>query len=337
MKNLNIPKDIEAHFTKNPAITVIGTQFEKYLSDKQSESKATDLNEFIFAYIPDLDLSIEIDRDQGLPDQAHWVHQCAVSNVGKSGENAVVYSAIVGGDVLPFSFNAIYLHDKLTQNSCSMIIHQPLETKQLGMTTTKSMIMQFDGAHESAHITVDAKTWQIDITKKIKEIIAEELDKRTPIGSVIISENPTNPANYGYPGVWIRGSGNHVLSSSEEDENLGEIIGENEVPVPLKFHTHEIVESDLVEVETEEEGDHLHESERNNPAKKWDLTRVNDPSDPDGQLVSLEKVNTSPAGKHKHKAKIPGHKHIVVGSGVEDATLDVQGRRRKVAIFKRVA
>lgn len=147
--------------------TAIPLQFEKYLQNQISVGKAPDMNEMIFAYIPNLDPSQPIDRNQGLPATSTWVHQQDIDQVGKLGDNALVYSVVIPGSVAAFTFNAIYLRDKNVPNSCGMVVHKAEETKENGMASTKSLMQQYTGAAQIAGITVDAQTWQIDYQARL--------------------------------------------------------------------------------------------------------------------------------------------------------------------------
>ncbi|MFT6986227.1 MAG: hypothetical protein ACJAT7_002050 [Psychromonas sp.] len=147
--------------------TAIPREFERYLQNKISVGQAPDMNEMIFAYIPGLDLGIEIDRDLGLPDIALWVHQQDIDQVGKLGNNALAYSVVIPGAVPAVTFNAIYLRDKNVPNSCGMVVHKVEETKEDGMASTKSLTQQYDGAAQMAGITIDAQTWQIDYQARL--------------------------------------------------------------------------------------------------------------------------------------------------------------------------
>ncbi|MEI8607950.1 phage tail protein [Enterovibrio sp. Hal110] len=148
--------------------TAIPLGFEQYLQNKVSLGEPTDLNEIIFAYIPDLDVSQPIDRTVTLPPQGQWVHQQDVDQIGRSGNNAVVYTVVIPGSTAPFTFNALFLRDKAVPNSCAMVVYKATETKETGMALTKSMLTQFDGAAQSANVTVDASTWQIDYNARLK-------------------------------------------------------------------------------------------------------------------------------------------------------------------------
>ncbi|GLT18055.1 hypothetical protein GCM10007938_18330 [Vibrio zhanjiangensis] len=146
----------------------IPLEFEQYMQNKVSLRQPTDLNEIIFAMIPDLDLSQPIDRTVSLPPLEQCVFQQDVDQIGKSGRNAVVYSVVIPGSTAPFTFNAMFLRDKNVPNSCGMVVYKATETKETGMALTKSMLMQFDGAAAAANVTIDAATWQIDYQARLK-------------------------------------------------------------------------------------------------------------------------------------------------------------------------
>ncbi|EOF9312238.1 phage tail protein [Vibrio fluvialis] len=149
------------------SLTAIPLQFEKYLQNQISVGNGPDMNEMIFAYIPDLDLTQPIGRSQGLPDVSLWVYQQDIDQVGKLGDNALVYSVVIPGSVDAFTFNAIYLRDKNVPNSCGMVVHKADETKENGMASTKSLMQQYTGAAQIAGIDVDAATWQINYQARL--------------------------------------------------------------------------------------------------------------------------------------------------------------------------
>lgn len=150
--------------------TAIPLEFERYLQNQISVGDAPDMNEMIFANIPGLDPSQPINRENGLPDVSLWVHQQDIDQVGKLGDNALAYSVVIPGTVAEFTFNAIYLRDKNVPNSCGMVVHKAIETKENGMASTKSLVQAYDGAAQIAGITVDASTWQIDYQARLKGI-----------------------------------------------------------------------------------------------------------------------------------------------------------------------
>ena len=120
--------------------TTIPVEFENYLQEKIANGLAPDMNEMVFAYIPNLDSDAEIDRNNGLPDESQWVHQQNIDQAGKIDDNALAYSVVVPNVTPSFTFNAIYIHDKNQANSCGVVIHKPDETKEDGMSITRTLV-----------------------------------------------------------------------------------------------------------------------------------------------------------------------------------------------------
>lgn len=150
--------------------------FESYLQAKLTAGEVVNMNRIVLANIPDLDHTIPIDRNETLPDASQIVYEQDVDQVGKVNSNAVVYSIVMDTSVGDFDFNAMYLIDKDERTAVGMIVHKETETKTAtdetsgvqGNSLVKSMLMQFDGAAAATNITVDAATWQIDYSARLK-------------------------------------------------------------------------------------------------------------------------------------------------------------------------
>lgn len=149
--------------------TVIPIEFESYLVEKINSGLAPDMNEVVFAYIPDLDINEDIDKAKGLPAESTWVHKQSIDKASKLNRNTLIYSVVVPSKYT-FTFNAVYLHDKNTQNSCGLVIHKLDELKEIGTTMTRSFAQQYLGAAEIADIHVTPETWQIDFSARIEGI-----------------------------------------------------------------------------------------------------------------------------------------------------------------------
>ncbi|WP_052729833.1 phage tail protein [Photobacterium halotolerans] len=148
--------------------TAIPFEFERYLQSQISAGTGPDMNEMIFAYIPGLDASQPIDRNQGLPPSNQWVHRQDIDQLGKMGDNALAYSVVIPGNQPAFTFNAIFLRDKAVAGSCGFVVHKAQETKELGSALTRTLVMEYNGAAALAGVTVDAGTWQIDFSARLQ-------------------------------------------------------------------------------------------------------------------------------------------------------------------------
>lgn len=151
---------------------VITKEFSEWKAQQAVNNQPVTLDEFIFAYIPDLDVTKPIDNTEGIPAADKIVHRQAMSKSGVVNANSVVYSVTLGADVGDFSFNWIGLINKAT-STLAMIIHAPAQSKiknasgQQGNVLVRSMLMEYSGAVSATQITTPAETWQIDFTARL--------------------------------------------------------------------------------------------------------------------------------------------------------------------------
>ncbi|MEQ1967578.1 phage tail protein [Xenorhabdus nematophila] len=155
--------------------SVITLDFEKWKAQQVAVGNPVVLDEFVFAYVPDLDPSQGINRSEKLPADNHIVHRQAVNKTGLASENAVAYSVTLGTEVGHFDFNWIGLMNK-TSGVIGMITHAPTQKKiktangLQGNVLTRSFLLEFAGAAKETAITTTAETWQIDFTARLSGI-----------------------------------------------------------------------------------------------------------------------------------------------------------------------
>ena len=156
--------------------SVIPNSFELYLQNKLIANEPVNMNRIVLANIPNLDHTIPIDRNESLPPGEQIVHEQDIDQTGKVNTNAVVYSIVMDTTIGDFDFNAMYLIDKDERTAIGMIIHKETESKisanendgTQGNSLVKSMLMEFDNASAATNIHVDASTWQIDYSARLK-------------------------------------------------------------------------------------------------------------------------------------------------------------------------
>lgn len=159
--------------------TVITQAFEELKAQEAANGGVVTLDEFVFASVPNLNITDPIDRAEGLPPAAQIVHRQSVSKTGMVNSNAVVYSAVLGADVGDFEFNWVGLLNKAS-GVVAMIVHAPSQKKirtqsgQQGNVLTRSFLMEYNGASEQTQIITPADTWQIDFTARLNGV-----DERT--------------------------------------------------------------------------------------------------------------------------------------------------------------
>ncbi|QTL40272.1 phage tail protein [Xenorhabdus budapestensis] len=155
--------------------SVITTDFEKWKTQQVAAGNPVVLDEFVFAYVPDLDPAQTISRDEKLPAESQIVHRQSVNKTGLASENAVAYSVTLGTEVGHFDFNWIGLMNKAS-GVIGMITHAPTQKKiktangLQGNVLTRSFLLEFDGAATETAITTTAETWQIDFTARLTGI-----------------------------------------------------------------------------------------------------------------------------------------------------------------------
>ncbi|EPA2058321.1 phage tail protein [Enterobacter hormaechei] len=151
---------------------VITKAFTEWKAQQAINNQPVTLDEYIFAYIPDLDVNKPIDNTETTPPANKIVHRQAVSKSGVINGDSVVYSVTLGADVGDFDFNWIGLANKAT-GTLAMIIHAPTQRKiknasgQQGNVLVRSMLMEYSGAQAATNITTPAETWQIDFTARL--------------------------------------------------------------------------------------------------------------------------------------------------------------------------
>ncbi|WP_208950161.1 phage tail protein [Rahnella sp. ChDrAdgB13] len=151
--------------------TVITQAFVEWKAQQAADNQPVTLDEFIFAFVPDLDVTKPIENTEAIPTDK-IVYRQAVSKTGVVNANAVVYSVTMGADVGDFDFNWIGLTNKAS-GTLAMIIHAPTQRKiqnasgQQGNVLVRSMLMEYSGAQASTNITTPAETWQIDFTARL--------------------------------------------------------------------------------------------------------------------------------------------------------------------------
>ncbi|WP_350360486.1 phage tail-collar fiber domain-containing protein [Enterobacter hormaechei] len=151
---------------------VITKAFTEWKAQQAINNQPVTLDEYIFAYIPDLDVNKPIDNTETTPPADKIVHRQAVSKSGVINGDSVVYSVTLGADVGDFDFNWIGLANKAA-GTLAMIIHAPTQRKiknasgQQGNVLVRSMLMEYSGAQAATNITTPAETWQIDFTARL--------------------------------------------------------------------------------------------------------------------------------------------------------------------------
>ncbi len=154
------------------AITLAG---EKLFAKQAQLNKELNIDTFIFAHVPELDPSLEIDRSKGLPSLEQRVHTQIIQQKGRINENVVVYSTVLDSLTGPFEFNWVGLYSSVHETLVA-VQHIPLVSKTIteggaaGNTLNRNFGIEYSGIAGLTNITVDAQTWQLDFTARLAGI-----------------------------------------------------------------------------------------------------------------------------------------------------------------------
>ena len=161
-------------------ITIAG---ENLIAAKQGAGEALLIDKFIVANVPGLDPAVEVNRTEGMPNSGHIVYEYTIPDEYKGyvNPNQVVYSMLLGADVGDFDFNWLGLVDS-DSGTVVAITHLPMMTKRqtntvtgdLGNALTRNFLLEFSGAKGLTEITIEASTWQIDFTARLKGVDERE-------------------------------------------------------------------------------------------------------------------------------------------------------------------
>lgn len=164
----------------------ITTAFEAYLQACITSGTKVALDEIVLAYIPGLDHTATPPRSEGMPSAADIVYRQAIDQSGKLGANSVAYSIVMDTHIGDFSFNAMYLLNKAS-GTIAMIVYKQVETKiktngaTQGNSIIKTMVMEYSGAALATGITVNANTWQVDMSGQL-QALQTQIDKKSDSG-----------------------------------------------------------------------------------------------------------------------------------------------------------
>jgi hypothetical protein len=166
--------------------TVITLAGESLIARKQAAGEPLQIDAFVLALVPGLDPDLPVERSEGKPDAAQIVHTYQIPDEyrGYVNPNQVVYSMLLGSDLGNFSFNWLGLYSS-ADDVVVAISHLPemakwktdTATNTAGNNLTRNMLLEFSGAQATTGITVQAATWQVDFTARMRGI--DERERRS--------------------------------------------------------------------------------------------------------------------------------------------------------------
>ncbi len=155
---------------------------EALVARLQAEGTPLVIDRFVFADVPGQDHTQPANPAQGVPTD-HVVHEFPIPPEYRAfvAPNQVVYSALLGSDVGPFSLNWQGLYCTEHATLVAVATFPRLEkrrydpaTNTQGNNLTRNFLLEFSGARELTQITVEAAVWQLDFTVRLKGIDERE-------------------------------------------------------------------------------------------------------------------------------------------------------------------
>lgn len=153
---------------------------------KEAAQLPLNIDKFIFAKIDELDTTATPPGTEVKPAAGDIVYEYNIQpeHIGRIGEHTVVYSAILSSAVGDFDFNWYGLYSS-TEDVLVGVNYVPLQSKTqttgltVGNSLTKNFAVQYQNAADINGVTVDASTWQIDVSARLIGI-----DERQRLGNI---------------------------------------------------------------------------------------------------------------------------------------------------------
>ncbi|BCS89959.1 phage tail protein [Pseudodesulfovibrio sediminis] len=160
------------------AITNAG---ENLIALHQNQETGLVIDTFILANVDGLDAAAAVDRTEGMPNVGDIVYSYPIpeENRGYINPNQVVYSMLLTSDIGDFDFNWIGLYSS-EDDAVVAITYCPTLSKwktahpTMGNALTRNFMLEYSGIQDVTQINVNADTWQIDFTARMKGIDERE-------------------------------------------------------------------------------------------------------------------------------------------------------------------
>ncbi|EOA1532044.1 phage tail protein [Salmonella enterica subsp. enterica serovar Braenderup] len=152
--------------------TTVTSSFNRYKAQEAAGGRRVVLDEFVFANIPDLDISQLPQDTEGLPDAKYIVYRQPVDKGGMVNADTVVYTVTLPTTAGNFTFNWMALINSESQTPAVITyLHPQQKIKNTdgvqGNVLNYSEYMRYTGASTLTGITTPSSTWQIDFTARL--------------------------------------------------------------------------------------------------------------------------------------------------------------------------
>ena len=212
-------------------MTAITTAGESLIVSKLQSRKNIKIDKFVFANIPGLDHTVEVDRTQVMPVAAQIMDILDVTLASKVNNNTVVFSNTMGSDLGSWQFNWMGLYSS-EDDVLVAVDYLPLQEKRgtvgsvPGNVITKNFALEFNGAPTVTGINIAAESWQLDFSARFISIDKSQRDSQKLTYGDVAYENDAFKIKYENSKYWLT-SGRGVLSGLDFDIADLEVIPES--------------------------------------------------------------------------------------------------------------
>ena len=149
-----------------------------YMADLASQELPLVIETIVFADIDGLDTEQVPPLTETRPDAGDIVHESALTQIGKAGDDTVIYSKLLGSDVGDWYFNWVGLWNE-TDQVLIAVSYNPRQLKRAtsgstgGNILTRNVGVQYTNVASLANVVIDAETWQLDMTALLANMQAQ--------------------------------------------------------------------------------------------------------------------------------------------------------------------
>ncbi len=190
------------------------------------------IDKMIFADVPGLNPEIMPPSNTVLPPSGQIMLQSNIAQAGLIGSNTVVYSVNLGAAIGPFYINWIGLYSSAHSTLvavCYVPRHYKFATDgfRTGNTLYKNFALQVNNVAELTGITINAATWQQDLTAILANYAPVHTHPYEPIGAVATHNSAASPhaGKFDFYGTAIAAIDAHEAESDPHNQYLMKVSG----------------------------------------------------------------------------------------------------------------
>lgn len=213
----------------NSIITAAGAAL---IAACQANEEILVIDKMIFADVPGLDTNVMPPANTVLPPAGQIMLQSDIAQSGLIGNDTVAYSATLGAAIGTFYINWFGLYSS-AHNTLVAVCYVPRHYKfatdgfRLGNTLYKNFALQINNVSDLTGITINAATWQQDLTAILANYAPAHDHPYEPIGAVAAHNVAANPhvGMFDFYGTAIAAIDAHEGESDPHNQYLLKVSG----------------------------------------------------------------------------------------------------------------